>query len=465
LRQAVLVVEGKVTGDEANIVATIGLRKSTATKVVSSLRIDGSSLDWLRFINHLLERLLTDPYLMRLNANHPAVPTRLTADRDAFLLYCQAQPLRHSDAKEDLQRAAKLLRQSLSRDPAMVRAYTSLAFVATKSYSLAYDSGAMTEAHHAIESAERLKSNDNDTQLAAVYIYLAESKLPQALRLLEILETTAPRSVAVRLAEGLVLTAQGAADRAVDALTQATDLNPLSATSFLALGDCYFELSDYNKAIGAFAMAVRLDGDNQDALINLGGAYIRWGAAEKAIPFLQRALQLKPEASTYAALALGYLYSGHVNLSVPLFEKAVALGGETDLYVGYLGQAYQFIKDSRADPTLHRALGLAQAAARKQPTDALVQGRMAVYQARLGQFPAAEERIRMAAEEAPADLDIMYWQAVVQALCQMKSDALATLQRLAERRLVLIFSPANPDEVLFRSLPGFDALRAKYGPK
>lgn len=461
LRQAAVLVEGKVSGD-SNIIAALTLRDPATAKVLSSFEIDGSSLDWLGFGNHLLRRLLTELLVTRLHLSRPALPPIITDVPDAFLLYCKAQPFTYSDATDDLQRAADLLGEAVSRDPAMVRAYARLALVKARRYSINHDPKDLIEAQNAAESGERLKPNDISIQLASIYVYLADNRIPQALHLLAALETRAPRLAPARVAEGLAMIAQGANKRAVDALQTATELNPLSATAFVELGGCYSGLSDYSEAIGAFTVALQLDGDNQDALLNVGDAYIRSGDAIRAIPSLQRALQLRPEAITYAALALGYLYSGNVNISIPLLEKAAALGGETDIYVGYLGQAYQFIGDSRADRTMIRAIMAVQAAARRQPTDAQVYGRLALYLARMGRLHAAEESIRKATEEAPTDLDIMYWQAIVQALGHRDSEATATLGRLAERGLTLIFSRANPDGPLFHRLAGFEALRLKY---
>jgi tetratricopeptide (TPR) repeat protein len=72
-------------------------------------------------------------------------------------------------------------------------------------------------------------------------------------------------------------------------------------------GFALWELRQYRRALKSFKRAVRLNSKNEIALRGIGEAYFRTGSPKLALPFLKRALKLKPDYQrVYTCLGIVY---------------------------------------------------------------------------------------------------------------------------------------------------------------
>jgi len=84
--------------------------------------------------------------------------------------------------------------------------------------------------------------------------------------------------------------------------------DPISAKTWISLGNRYFDSRQRQKAIEAYAKALQLEPDNPDVLTDQGVMYRELGAFDKAIANFQRASAIDPRHLP-SLLDLGILYA------------------------------------------------------------------------------------------------------------------------------------------------------------
>lgn len=101
---------------------------------------------------------------------------------------------------------------------------------------------------------------------------------------------------------------------------------PGSSRAYDNLGFAYEGLGDEEKAFGAFARAVELDGRNYRALANLGVAYAKREEYGESITHLQRSLAINPDYhKTHDKLGLVYAELGDFQKAEEHLRRAVEL--------------------------------------------------------------------------------------------------------------------------------------------
>jgi adenylate cyclase len=117
------------------------------------------------------------------------------------------------------------------------------------------------------------------------------------------------------LVRGQVLRAERRFDDAIAEYERALDLNPSLASSVASLGDTYFALGQYEKAIKFYDKATRLSPRDPDLFFwytNKGVAYFALKQDDQAIECARRAIAINPSfALPHALLAAGLALTGH----------------------------------------------------------------------------------------------------------------------------------------------------------
>jgi len=101
-------------------------------------------------------------------------------------------------------------------------------------------------------------------------------------------------------------------------------LNPQSAIGHYGLGNSYMNLDKRDDSIESLKMAVSLDQDNELYHFGLGWAYAKYAQYEKAMKYLENSIRLNPE--NYGGLMLLGLLTrenGDLEKAIKLFERAV----------------------------------------------------------------------------------------------------------------------------------------------
>lgn len=153
-----------------------------------------------------------------------------------------------------------------------------------------------------------------------------ESRLQDALGVLEQAETEGASSAAVSNLRGVVLYRQGDLNAARDALLEATELRGDVAKYHRDLGLIYVQLGDLEAAVRTLQRAVTLEPDSALARNQLGSAYLLQGRCDAAVFELVQAATLAPnEAAVNFNLGRARFECNDFGAARSSFEKVVAL--------------------------------------------------------------------------------------------------------------------------------------------
>jgi tetratricopeptide (TPR) repeat protein len=146
-----------------------------------------------------------------------------------------------------------------------------------------------------------------------------------------------------------------------------------------------------------------------------------------------------------------------------MFEKAVEMDPNDPVLVGNLADEYRQAKlTEKAQEAYDRAIQLAYRQLQINPRDAKTLGSMALYHAREGKLPEALEFIHRARTYDASDNQLMYDEAVVDALAGRVQDAMTALQRALGNGYSVEEARSDPDLAKVRALPGFAYLLKKH---
>ncbi len=139
---------------------------------------------------------------------------------------------------------------------------------------------------------------------------------------------------------GTALLAAGQPDRAEQALSRATNLDPRRFWGWFALGLCHYDQGRFAESAGDFALCAVLAPRFSWPWMNRGLALARAGRLVEARAAYDRAVEADPNnAEALADRALAALDLGDAKAAVVDFEKAIALGLTDPSMKAALGEA------------------------------------------------------------------------------------------------------------------------------
>jgi serine/threonine protein kinase/tetratricopeptide (TPR) repeat protein len=264
---------------------------------------------------------------------------------------------------------------------------------------------------------------------------------------------------------GLVDRGTGAYEDAVKEYQQAADLQPTDDSAFSGIANAYERLGQPEAAEKTFKKAISLrpsywanynwlgelflregkfpDAESQFSEVialapeswvghgNLGIVYSSEGQYAKALPLLERSVNIEPASFNTSNLASLYFSLRRFADSARLFEKAVTLDKNDYEVWGNLGDAYYWSPGERSKaPAAYRsAIDLAQKRLKINPREAEVLSYMAADQAMLNQSGAAIESINRALSLAPKDNNVLFEAALVFNQLNANDKALGYLEK------------------------------------
>jgi tetratricopeptide (TPR) repeat protein/TolB-like protein len=184
------------------------------------------------------------------------------------------------------------------------------------------------------------------------------------------------------------------------------------------LGILFFRQSRYDLAVEAWREVVRLSPDNARGWYNLGAAYFRSDRIDDALLAYQRSLDIRPTAPAYAGRGNVLFYTGRVEESVEMFEKAVALTPEDPSAWGNLGSTLRGVpgREEEGRAHLERGVLIMRQRLESNPRHAESWGLLGNWLAHLGDLAEARSSIERARELDPEDGAHMVRAAYVAAL-------------------------------------------------
>ena len=149
--------------------------------------------------------------------------------------------------------------------------------------------------------------------------------------------------------------------RAIEACTQAIELDHRYTAAYYNRGLSYLKLGEYEKAADDFGEAIRLDSKDPEAYINRGLSFLMMWQPERALQDYDEAVRLDPDnAGHYVGRGAAYFDLEDFERSIVEFDQAIRL--DPQLANAYNNRAWSYIRlgklaEAEEDAKQTRALG------------------------------------------------------------------------------------------------------------
>ena len=175
------------------------------------------------------------------------------------------------------------------------------------------------------------------------------------------------REAAIHNNRGLAYAQKGDYDRAIEAFTEAIELNPNYAYAYNNRGGAYYAKHDYDRAIVDYTIAIDCLSNYINPYTNRGLAYCDKGNFDLAIADYTKVINLKPDAEAYNNRGTAYRKKGDYDLAIVDYTKAKELNLDNkNIYSDYriwlaaiIESCDEAIKINSNDAALYYNRGLA----------------------------------------------------------------------------------------------------------
>jgi serine/threonine protein kinase/tetratricopeptide (TPR) repeat protein len=459
-----IIVQGTVTGDGDKIAVTVNLDDVKSGRREWAKEFSGMRQDLLTLQDRIYNDLLVALQLTPDNEERARAATHSTEDIEAYDLYLKGRnALRGEQDVGNLKAAIGYFEKALTKDAGFALAYVGLSDSSLAMYRETKDSLWAQKALAAGEQGRRLNDQLPEVYLTLGNVYNSTGRSSEAVAVLKRALELAPNSDEGYRRLGAVYLAGGRSDEAIKAYERAAEINPYFWLNFNALGDAHFRIGNFDAAFKAFRRVSELEPDNIYGPLNIGAVLFSQGKYDECIPAFQKALAIKPSWQIFSNLGTAYFYLKRYREAVGMFEKAVDMNPNQEVVVGNLADAYRWSGDpQKARSTYDRAIDLAYKDLEVNPRKAVTMSSLALYYAKEGKSTRALDFIRRARSIDESNVEIIYGEAVVQALAGQDREALMSLRQAFEKGYAVEDALANPELAKFQDLPEFKALLADF---
>jgi serine/threonine protein kinase/tetratricopeptide (TPR) repeat protein/TolB-like protein len=461
-----LIVQGSMQGAGDKIDVVLSLSDATGRQLWTK-DFPGVRQDLLTIEDQIYNEMVTALELKPSDEELARNALRPTENVGAYELYLKGRDiLRGKRDVKRVQSAVDLYEQAIKKDPAFALAYAGLADASLIMYNFKQDPAWSEKALSAALHAQTLNDEIPEVHFALGNAYKVTGKTAEAVVELKRALTLAPNSDEGYRRLGDVYLATGKEDDAIQAYQRAIDANPYYWLNHNRMGTVYFQLGQNEKALAAFRRVMELAPESTLGYDNIGAVYFREGKWNDAIVSFGKALKIAPSESLYSNLGTAYFYLGHRADAVAMFQKALALSPADHEVVGNLADGYRWSGDTaKAKATYEQAIALALKALRVNSQDASTLGFLASYYAKNGDSKKGIEFIRRARSIDAKDNDLMYKEAVVEAIAGQQADALASLRAALEKGYPVQQAKNDPELKALATNPELDKLIAGFERK
>jgi eukaryotic-like serine/threonine-protein kinase len=447
-----LVITGSVQRDAAHVHLTANLVNANTLRQLRSREITRPAGEVANLQEAVVQEVASMLQLELGTRERQVLAAGETSASGAYDFYLQARGHLQRRGKDDIDQAVGMFQKAIALDPKYALAYAGLG----EAYWWKYRNTRDTQWVEPAQKNCKIALGLND-QLAPVYVTLGiidegTGQHEDAIKAFQRALALDPINASAYAELAGVYEAQGKLDDAEATFKKAAQLRPGDWTSASVLGAFYFRRGRYPEAVNYFRQVTELAPDNAAGYSNLGSVHFSAGQYEDAAVNFKKSLDLRPTANAYTNLGTMYFFLDRCMDAVPLMEKAVELAPKSEQVWGNLGDAYTCVPvdKPKATQAYQRALQLGQVRLAVNATDADVLGRVALYQARLGDS-AGLVNIAKARQLAPGNRQVVWHATLVYELAGKRDLALDALRAALK-------AGQAPDEV--RHEPTLAKLRA-----
>jgi serine/threonine protein kinase/tetratricopeptide (TPR) repeat protein len=462
-----LVLQGTVQGTPERFRITLDLEDIASGNRVWGQEFSGVPQDLLALEDQVYSSLAGALELKPTNEELARVGTHPTENITAYDLYLQGRNALHGNrGPREVSAAVKFFENALNNDQNFALAYTGLADASLLMYKDNRDVLWAQKALVAAQQAERLNPNLAEVHLSLGSVYSTTGKTAEAIEQLKRALSLAPNSDEAYRRLGDAYKSVGNKQEALAAYQHAVTANPYYWYNHNALGGAYLKFGETAKALEEYQRVTELAPENAAGYLNIGAVYFSQGRYAECIPHFRKALELQPDSDTYSNLGTAYFFLKRYDEAVSMYAKAVELNPKDEQLMGNLADAYRWSgKTDQASATYDKAIALAFQDLQVNPRSAAAMSDLARYYAKKGNAERALQYIRQARAIDRADVQLIYWEAQVDALTNKPSDALKMLREAFQKGYSPDEALNDPDLGKLQGLPEFSKLISEYKNK
>lgn len=458
-----LIVLGTIQGEGDHISVTANIQNVALHKWLWNKSFSGVQGDLLTIEDEICTQVIQALDVKPTQAERERTLMEPTRDIDAYDLYLKGRDLLKGRPDEKSTAAAlQSFEQARTKDPSFALAWAGVADASLNMYRLKH---ASFWADKALAAARQARSENDglpEVHFSLGSVYTQTGRTAEAVSEIKRALQLAPNSDDGYVRLGQAYVATGRSEAALAALKEAVELNPYYWYNYDQLGLGYFRMGRNADALKQFERVAELDPGNATVHNRMGVMYYRQNLWAKSIPEFQKAIASRPTADAYNNLGTAYYFLGRYPESIPMFERAVQMDPKKVLMIGDLADGYrQAGQWEKAQATYDRAIELAYEQLQVNRQDAGMIGNLALYYARKGGAMGgtkARQLIAQARSINPADNQLMYDEAIVEALGEHLQEAVKAVQRAVRNGYPVQEAEHDPDLKTIRKLAGFRAL-------
>jgi serine/threonine protein kinase/tetratricopeptide (TPR) repeat protein len=464
---AKLIIQGTMQSGAADKIDVV-LRLSDASgKQLWTKDFSGVRQDLLTIEDQIYNEIVTALDLKQSTDELARNALRPTENVAAYELYLKGRDiLRGKREVKRVESAVDLFEQAIKKDPSFALAYAGLSDASIVLYNLTQDTSWPQKGLSAAQHAQTLNDEIPEVHFALGNAYRATGKTNEAIVELKRALELAPNSDEGYRRLGDAYLAAGKSDDAIQAYQKAIDANPYYWLNHNKLGTVYYQLGQKQKALDAFGRVVELAPDSMEGYANLGAVNSQAGKWNDAILWFAKALKIEPTEVLYSNLGVAYLNLGHITDAITMFQKAVALNPNDPEAVGALGEAYRQSGDqAKAKASYDQAISLALRALKVNPQDASTLGDLGYYWAKNGDSKKGLDFIGRARSIDANDNELMYKEAVINAMAGRQAEALTSLRAALQKGYSVQQAKSDPEWKALATNPEWGKLIAEFDRK
>jgi len=336
------VLEGSVRRAGNRIRVTVQLVDAVNGFQVWSERYDRQMEDIFELQDDIA-RAITE----RLKVTLSAGARRSTSNLEAYELYLKGRYYTHHRTPASMRAAIQCFEQCIKLDPKYPLPYAGLsdAYGVLRYYGLMTADAARPAAHAAVMRASALAPSLWEVNFSHAYhILVFERAWQRAEPFFKKAIEINPRSSLGHVFYGLFLMAQGRTQDALEHVTQALELDPLSPIILCVASSPFRQLDRFQEASDLAERALGLDPDNALALVFCGMALGGLGRHDEAIARLERCVSLSRAPFFVGCLGEAYGRAGRVDDATRMLRELEDRANRGEyvpaiaLFTIYLGQ-------------------------------------------------------------------------------------------------------------------------------
>jgi serine/threonine-protein kinase len=462
-----MVVQGTLQGNAEQLRITVKLENVVENKTVWNEEFSGVPGDLLTMEDKIYAKLADALESSRSVEELAAGTAHPTDNVDAYDSYLRGRNVMRGQLNpKTMQSAMDYFSAAIRKDPSFALAYSGLADASLRMYDDDKRSLWTDKALAAAKQAESLNGKLPEVHFSLSGVYAATGQTTQAIAEVKRALELAPNSDEGYRRLGSIYLKAGQKEQGVRALERAVEMNPYYWANPTALANAYFSTGEFDKAIKYYQQVTQMEPQNSIGFVNLGAAYVDMGRYEDSIAPLETAMKLDPDPMTISNLGTSLFYLHRYAEAAKLFEKAVQLNPNDEMFMGNLADSYRAAGQlDMAKATYDKAIGLCFKALQVNPRNAAAMGDLALYLAKKGDAGQAMEFAQRARGLDPLSVQLMVYSAMVHTLGNRPVDAVDDLRKALHHGYTTASIESEPEFDPLRKRPDFQALIVQFAPR